>query len=50
MGERIEVQASQDGVVQVKSRCAWPLQLIDWGKNRTNTDAFLDGLSRLLAM
>ena len=48
-GERVEITAEPDGTVHVHSKCVWPLQLIDWGKNATNVDAFLSGLSRMLS-
>jgi len=37
-GERITVSVDDDGELTAKSKCAWPIQLIDWGKNKQNID------------
>jgi hypothetical protein len=29
------------GQITVRSVCSWPLQIIDWGKNRQNVERFL---------
>lgn len=37
-GEVITVDFSHKGTVTIISRCKFPLQLFDWGKNRENVD------------
>jgi hypothetical protein len=34
-----------DALVQIKSRCRFPLQLADWGKNAENVRRFLGALT-----
>ena len=43
-GEQISVTVEQDGYVEIESKCAFPLQLIDWGRNRRIVNRFLDAL------
>ena len=40
-GERVQLCFSTERSVSVTSRCSWPLQCFDWGKNRTNVRKFL---------
>ncbi len=35
-GETVTVTVEDDGTILATSTCAWPLQVVDWGKNRTN--------------
>ncbi len=47
-GEKILVQLSEvpgGSAVRVRSECAFPLQLVDYGKNRRNVQHVLDGLA-----
>lgn len=44
-GENILIDLSQPGWLFVESECAFPLQLVDWGKNRKNVNRVLDQLS-----
>lgn len=43
-GEHITVLVSamslEQSVVRIESRASWPLQVIDWGRNAENIDAF----------
>jgi len=39
-GEILTVSVADDGSVVAHSRCVWPLQLMDWGKNRQNLGDF----------
>lgn len=48
-GERVSVTVGPAGQVTVSSRCAFPLQAIDWGKNESNCRAVMGELSRCLA-
>jgi hypothetical protein len=49
-GENITVEVSPSGEVWVRSECASPLQLIDWGKNRRNCKAILNAVGRRLGV
>ena len=37
-GEAMEVQIGDGGDVRAVSRCTFPTQIIDWGKNRRNLE------------
>lgn len=39
-GEVFTVSIADDGKVIARSKCMWPLQLIDWGKNKQNLGDF----------
>ena len=39
-GEIVEIRFYQDGSVTATSRCAFPLQCFDWGKNQRNINEF----------
>ncbi|MBI1375498.1 MAG: hypothetical protein GC159_22525 [Phycisphaera sp.] len=43
-GEIVKATISEAGSVQVESRCAWPLQVIDWGKNKRNCNDLLESI------
>lgn len=43
-GESITVTLLDGGDVQVRSECAMPTQLVDWGRNAKNCRAVLDRL------
>jgi hypothetical protein len=47
-GENITVQVDDAGAVQVTSQCLMPTQLVDYGKNKSNVNRFLAGLSARL--
>jgi len=42
-GEDIEVYIGE-GVARIRSSCSFPLQCLDWGKNRRNVEAIRRGL------
>ena len=48
-GEQLRVEISDDGAVRATSRCAFPLQCLDWGKNRRNVARFLEQVQMQLA-
>jgi hypothetical protein len=48
-GENITIDFVSPNGIQVTSKCSWPLQCVDWGKNKRNTRTFLDQLSALLS-
>lgn len=39
--ENIDVKIEENGMIRIKSECAFPLQIFDWGKNKRNVKAFL---------
>jgi len=47
-GEDITVDITQSPVVTVSSRCIFPLQLFDWGKNAKNVANFCSSLGAQL--
>lgn len=47
-GEIVTVDVDDDGNISADSRCAWPLQIVDWGKNRVNLNLFHAGLLRAI--
>ena len=47
-GDQMTVDVSRRGVVTVCSRCIWPTQLIDFGRNDQHVERFLDRLERKL--
>lgn len=42
-GETLTVSLSTPGMIVVESKCAFPMQIIDWGKNKRNVRQFVDG-------
>jgi hypothetical protein len=42
------VQIGRSGDVWIRSECAFPLQLVDWGKNHRNCKAFMKAVARHL--
>jgi len=44
-GEILTVSLSLPGVIEVESKCIFPLQIIDWGRNRHNVRTFIDRFS-----
>jgi hypothetical protein len=39
-GEKIGIYIYQDGTVQVRSECSFPVQWFDWGRNKKNVSQF----------
>lgn len=48
-GERIEIQFSGPSTLKVSSKCVFPFQLYDWGKNRRNVLAIVSAMDAELA-
>jgi hypothetical protein len=46
-GERVTITFRARGRVTVTSECALVTQCLDWGKNRSNVNAFLKRLKKL---
>jgi hypothetical protein len=50
-GETVEAWIShgpQGAVVRLRSKCALPTQVIDWGKNRKNVERIVEALRLLV--
>jgi hypothetical protein len=47
-GEIVTVTVDDAGTVDAESRCAWPAQIFDWGKNRSNLNEFHAALLRAI--
>lgn len=47
-GEQLTVRLSPTGDVHIQSQCAFPLQLVDWGKNSRNCRRFLEAVAQFL--
>lgn len=45
-GERVFVNFLPDGSISVTSKCAFPLQCIDWGKNEINVLRFMSEIRK----
>jgi hypothetical protein len=41
-GEKLTVRITDDGQIEVESRCSPFPQLFDWGKNRKNVEQFIE--------
>lgn len=47
-GERVSVHDLGNGRWSVESKCRFPMQVVDWGKNRQNVEAFRETVSARL--
>jgi hypothetical protein len=47
-GEKFTVEIHPDSTVRAESKCAYPLQCIDWGRNRANTETFFARFESML--
>jgi hypothetical protein len=45
-GERVFVSFLPDGSISVTSKCAFPLQCLDWGKNEINVLRFMSEIRK----
>lgn len=45
-GELVQFTFPADGSMSVTSKCSWPLQCVDWGKNKANVRKLLAQLDR----
>jgi hypothetical protein len=43
-GEKFRVEVYPNGTLKAQSKCAYPLQCIDWGKNNQNVKMFFSRL------
>jgi hypothetical protein len=40
-GEKVLISFLPDGSISLTSKCAYPLQCVDWGKNEANVRSFM---------
>jgi len=45
-GERVTINFQSDGALMVSSRCVFPLQVIDLGKNASNIKQLLEAVEQ----
>jgi hypothetical protein len=45
-GEWVTIRFLRNGSLVISSRCAWPTQCVDWGKNQSNVTMFSDELRK----
>jgi uncharacterized protein (DUF1499 family) len=45
--ERVTLELAPNETVQAVSRCAFPLQILDWGKNKANIERLRKQMARL---
>jgi hypothetical protein len=45
-GGKVFIQFLPDNSISVTSKCAWPLQCFDWGKNKDNVVKFMAEFSK----
>ena len=46
-GEKLKVSMLAGGIVQAESKCMYPLQCFDWGKNKENVERLFAEIERL---
>ena len=46
-GEKLKVKILPGGKIQAESKCIYPLQCIDWGKNQENVEKFFAEVEQL---
>ena len=49
-GERLTVEVDRLGEVWIRSECAMPFQILDWGKNYRNCKALIKAIARRLEL
>jgi len=45
-GEKLHINFFSGGLISVTSKCAFPIQCFDWGKNKTNINRFMTELKK----
>ena len=45
-GEKVLINIFQDNSISITSKCALPMQCLDWGKNKANVDKFIAGIMK----
>lgn len=44
-GEKIKIKFLNDGMILAESKCVYPFQCLDWGKNKSNVRTFFSKLN-----
>ena len=47
-GETVDINLATPGMIYVSSKCSFPLQMFDWGKNARNIAMFIGRLNHQL--
>ena len=45
-GEKVLITFLPDNSISVTSKCSYPLQCVDWGKNKTNVERFMANIKK----
>ncbi|MCY2926420.1 MAG: hypothetical protein NT031_13460 [Planctomycetota bacterium] len=47
-GERLNIAITDNSRVSISSACAWPAQVVDWGKNQKNCEILFQHIAEFL--
>ena len=47
-GEKIIIKINRDNSLNIKSKCSFPMQCFDWGKNKDNVNGFIANFNNLI--
>ena len=47
-GEKIIIKKNEDNSLNIKSKCSFPMQCFDWGKNKENVNGFIAVFNNLI--
>ena len=47
-GEKIIIKINEDNSLNIQSKCSFPMQCFDWGKNKENVNAFIAVFNNLI--
>ena len=47
-GEKIIIKINDDNSLNIKSKCSFPMQCFDWGKNKDNVNGFIAAFSNVI--
>ena len=47
-GEKIIIKINEDNSLNIKSKCSFPMQCFDWGKNKENVNGFIAVFNNLI--
>ena len=47
-GEKIIIKINRDNSLNIKSKCSFPMQCFDWGKNKDNVNGFIAAFSNVI--
>ena len=47
-GEKIIIKINPDNLLNIKSKCSFPMQCFDWGKNKDNVNRFIADFNNVI--